>query len=53
VVAGALEKYEYLDTIKKAGFRDVKIVAQHTYGEPGMDDRLAGKITSVRVKAFK
>ncbi|MGB2697971.1 MAG: arsenite methyltransferase [Candidatus Zixiibacteriota bacterium] len=52
-IAGALEKQEYLDTIKKAGFRDVKIVAQHTYGEPGMDDRLAGKITSVRVKAFK
>ncbi len=52
-IAGALEKREYLDTIKKAGFRDVEIVAQHTYGEPGMDDRLAGKITSIRVKAFK
>ncbi len=52
-IAGALEKQEYLDTIKKAGFRDVEIVAQHTYGEPGMDDRLAGKITSIRVKAFK
>ena len=52
-IAGALEKQEYLDTIKKAGFRDVRIVSQHTYGEPGMDDRLAGKITSVRVKAFK
>ena len=52
-IAGALEKQEYLDTIKKAGFRDVEIVAQHTYGEPGMDDRLSGKITSIRVKAFK
>jgi arsenite methyltransferase len=52
-IAGALEKQEYLDTIKKAGFRDIEIISQHTYGEPGMDNRLAGKITSVRVKAFK
>lgn len=52
-IAGALEKQEYLDTIKKAGFRDVKIVAQHTYAESGMDRRLSGKITSVRVKAYK
>jgi SAM-dependent methyltransferase len=52
-IAGALQKQEYLDTIKKAGFRDVKIVGQHTYGEPGMDDRLAGKITSVCVRAYK
>jgi SAM-dependent methyltransferase len=52
-IAGALEKKEYLDTIRKAGFRDIEIVQQHTYGEPGMDNRLAGKITSVRVKAFK
>jgi len=52
-IAGALEKQEYLDTIKKAGFRNIEIVKQHTYGEPGMDDRLSGKITSIRVKAFK
>jgi arsenite methyltransferase len=52
-IAGALEKGEYLETIAKAGFRDVTIVAQHTYGEPGMDARLAGKITSVQVKAYK
>ena len=52
-IAGALEKQEYLDTITKAGFRDVKIVKEHTYAERGMDDRLAGKITSVQVKAYK
>ena len=52
-IAGALEKQEYLDTITKAGFRDIEIVKQYTYGEPGMDDRLAGKITSVQVKAYK
>lgn len=42
-IAGALQKQEYLDTIKKAGFRDVKIVAQHSYGELGMDNRLLEK----------
>lgn len=52
-IAGALEKGKYLDTIAEAGFRDVSIVAQHTYGEPGMDQRLVGKITSVQVKAYK
>jgi len=52
-VAGALEKQEYLDTIKKAGFDDVEIVEQHYFTEPGMDERLIGKITSVQVKASK
>lgn len=52
-IAGALEKQDYLDTITKAGFRDVKIVKEHTYGEPGMDKRLSGRITSVQVKAYK
>jgi SAM-dependent methyltransferase len=52
-IAGALEKQEYLNTIKKAGFRDVTIVAEHPFGEPGMDNRLAGKIISIQVKAYK
>jgi arsenite methyltransferase len=52
-IAGALEKQEYLDTIEKAGFRDVTIVAQHQYVGPGLDGRLAGKITSVQVRAYK
>jgi len=52
-VAGASEKKEYLGTIKKAGFRDVKIISQNTFYEPGLDDTLAGKITSVKVKAHK
>ncbi|MCL0087753.1 arsenite methyltransferase [Dehalococcoidia bacterium] len=52
-IAGALEKQEYLNTIKKAGFRDVAIVAEHPFGELGMDDRLAGKIVSIQVKAYK
>ncbi len=52
-IAGALEKKEYLDTIKKAGFRDVIIISQDKFYESGLDDRLAGKITSVKVKAHK
>jgi len=52
-IAGAMEKQEYLNTIKKAGFRDVTIVAEHLFSEPGMDDGLAWKIISIQVKAYK
>lgn len=52
-IAGALEKQEYLNTIKKAGFRDVTIVAEHPFVEIGMDERLTGKITSIQVRAYK
>ncbi|MDH4223458.1 MAG: arsenite methyltransferase [candidate division Zixibacteria bacterium] len=52
-IAGALEKKEYLNTIKEAGFKRVKIVSQDTYSEAELDDTLSGKITSVRVKAYK
>jgi SAM-dependent methyltransferase len=52
-IAGALEKKKYIETIRKAGFRDVKIVSQNTYYEPGLKDILNGKITSVKVKAYK
>ncbi len=52
-IAGAMEKQEYLNTIKKAGFRDVTIVAEHLFSEFGIDDRLAGKIISIQVKAYK
>lgn len=52
-IAGALEKKEYLDTIRKAGFRDVSIVSQNTFYEPGLDNRLVGKITSIKVRAYK
>lgn len=52
-IAGALEKKEYLDTIKKAGFRDVEIISRDTFYALGLDDTSAGKITSVKVKAHK
>ncbi|MCP8308611.1 MAG: arsenite methyltransferase [archaeon] len=52
-VAGTLEKDEYLDTIRKAGFRGVSIVSQDLFYEPGLNSRLAGKIISVKVRAYK
>ena len=52
-IAGALEKNEYLDTIKKAGFHNVKIINQNRYTEKEIDSRLVGKITSIKVRAYK
>jgi arsenite methyltransferase len=52
-IAGALEGNEYLETIETAGFHDVTVVAEHSYGDPGMDERLIGKIVSVQVRAYK
>ena len=52
-IAGAMDKREYVDTIRRAGFGDVTIVSQNAYGELGMDDGLAGLITSVQVRASK
>jgi len=52
-IAGALEKGDYLKTISKAGFGDVRIVSQNTFYEPGLDNTLVGKITSVKVRAYK
>lgn len=52
-IAGALEKNKYLATIRKAGFKDVTIVSQNTFYEPGLNDTLVGKITSIKVRAYK
>jgi arsenite methyltransferase len=52
-IAGAMEKQDYLDTIKEAGFKDVEIVEAHYFTEPNMDVRLEGKILSMQVKANK
>jgi arsenite methyltransferase len=52
-IAGAMEKQDYLDTIKNAGFRDVGIAEAHYFTEPNMDIRLEGKILSIQVKAQK
>ncbi|MDO5835975.1 MAG: arsenite methyltransferase, partial [Methanobacterium sp.] len=51
--AGAIEKEEYLETIRKAGFKDVKIIEGHFFTEKDLDERLLGKIISVQVRALK
>ncbi len=51
--AGAMEKQDYLETIRKAGFSEVEIIEQHFFTEPKLDERLVGKITSVQVRAQK
>ena len=48
-----MDKHEYLDAIKKAGFRDIEIVSEQVFTEPDMDERLIGKIVSVQIKALK
>jgi SAM-dependent methyltransferase len=52
-LGGAMEKEAYLDTIRFAGFAEVSVVAESPYGFAGMDERLTGKIISVKVRAHK
>jgi len=51
-IAGALEKGEYLDGIRKAGFKNIRIVSESTY-DIDISEELKGKITSVKVEAYK
>ena len=51
-IAGALEKSRYLETIKRAGFRNVKIISEKVYTTNLYGD-LAGRIMSVQVEATK
>jgi hypothetical protein len=43
----------YLETIFRAGFSEVTVISEFPYEAPGMDERLRGKILSVKVRAFK
>jgi len=52
-LAGAMEREEYLQTIRRANFTEVTIVSQRPYEAQEMDERLRGKIISVNVRAFK
>jgi arsenite methyltransferase len=51
-IAGALEKSDYINKIKKAGFKNVKIVSQKPY-TIDISPELRGKITSIQVEANK
>jgi arsenite methyltransferase len=50
-IAGALERDKYLDTIKRAGFKDVRIVTEREYTIDISQD--LGKVTSIQVEAHK
>ena len=51
-IAGAMEKTEYLDTIRKAGFVGVKIISESAY-DIDVSTELKGKMSSVQVEAYK
>ncbi len=50
-IAGALEKNEYLSTIRGAGFKNVKIASESTYNIDVSQESV--RITSVQVEACK
>ena len=51
-IAGALEKEQYLDTIRNAGFQNVKIISETAY-DIDVSKELKGKIISVQVEGTK
>jgi len=51
-IGGALEKQDYLERIRKAGFEDVKVASETTY-DIDVSKELKGRITSVHVEAYK
>jgi len=51
-IAGALEKGDYLDKIKQAGFKNIKVVSGKPY-TINVSQELTGKITSIQVEAHK
>lgn len=51
-VAGAIEKKQYLDTIRRAGFQHVNIVSETAHTQD-VSQELKGKLTSIQVEAYK
>lgn len=52
-LAGAMDRADYLDTIRRAGFDAVEVLSHVPYETPGMDERLQGKILSIQVRGVK
>ncbi|MBU4536222.1 MAG: hypothetical protein KKF16_10560 [Euryarchaeota archaeon] len=52
-ISGTLEKEEYLNIIKKAGFKGYENSKTTLLTEPEMDERLIGKIISIQLKSTK
>jgi len=51
-IGGALEKGEYLESMRRAGFKEVRITKESTY-DIDLSEGLRGKITSVAVEGRK
>jgi ubiquinone/menaquinone biosynthesis C-methylase UbiE len=49
----AVGRQEYLDAIRKAGFRDIAVVEERPFDSTAMKGPLAGKIVSLQVTAYK
>ena len=52
-IAGALEQREYLDEIKKAGFKDVEVVSSRGFYVENEANQTKEKLLSITVKAYK
>jgi len=52
-LGGAMDREAYLESIRLAGFAEVSVVAESPYEFAGMDERLSGKIISLKVRAYK
>jgi len=51
-IGGALEKQQYLESIRKAGFKDVQILSEVAYSID-VSKELNGKIMSIHIEAHK
>ena len=52
-IGGALIKRGYLDAVKQAGFKDIRIADEKVFLEEGMSEKIKGKIISIKVEARK
>ncbi|MDD5512655.1 MAG: methyltransferase domain-containing protein, partial [Candidatus Omnitrophica bacterium] len=55
-LAGAIKKDQYLDFIRIAGFRDVKVISESSYPVDSMFDKLESAqdaVVSIKVSAVK
>lgn len=52
-IAGAMGRGEYLEAIGRAGFRDIEVLSQDPFYELLLGDAPAGRIASIKVRAYK
>jgi SAM-dependent methyltransferase len=52
-IGGALEHQEYLEKIKKAGFKDVQVLSSREFYLEGEGSQALTKLLSITVKAYK